>query len=297
MPKQTGAVADKSTLLDSLGVFAASNGYTVRYSGPDPGGSGYHVLNLRKNWKFYNLMETSDGWRLSMSTSYSGGSNWGSQPEDSWGTHHTTVNRVVAGVLNYWFYLGANYLHVVVKKDALNYVHFGIGEVEKFGSYVGGEYVYGHYTEGGSEAVPWSSYHSLFFSGTTSIHTSNYSKNIIRADVDGTPTWLSCGKVYVPGSWGTCRGTSHEAYHEPLWDVIPDVLNSQGLLLPILIYAVSPVGEYIPLGRIKGMNRVDNLYIDDEAIVLTNWRVFPWYSKTDPVWDSGRYGITYDESV
>jgi len=52
--------------------------------------------------------------------------------------------------VQYWCFEDDHYFHVVVQVDATRFVHFGAGQILKYGSadFTGGEYVYGHRQEG-----------------------------------------------------------------------------------------------------------------------------------------------------
>lgn len=85
---------------------------------------------------------------------YNSGVNPWEQTNDSGNGAASTTNATLddarfANITNtpaqFWCFEDDNYFHCVVQlADAVNYVHFGAGLLDKFNDWTGGEYVYGH---------------------------------------------------------------------------------------------------------------------------------------------------------
>jgi len=54
--------------------------------------------------------------------------------------------------VQFWCFEDNDYFHVVVETALGTYVHFGAGQLRKFGDWTGGEYVYGHRQQGAISA-------------------------------------------------------------------------------------------------------------------------------------------------
>lgn len=87
---------------------------------------------------------------------YSSGSSPWAQNDDSGNGAASASNAslllsrqalIADSPLQFWCFEDDDYFHVVVQRDADDYVHFGAGALDKFNDWTGGEYVYGHFQD------------------------------------------------------------------------------------------------------------------------------------------------------
>ena len=120
------------------------------------------------------------------------------------------INRMTGPYTAYFFYanfdpaIGPLYVNVVVEFNAGEYRHFGFGQIEKFGSFSGGEYSHGHFWATGSQDDINSINHRVAFDGIGT--TGNTSRSRMFLDVPTLSGWN--GVVESPQSQWGCPGNS-----------------------------------------------------------------------------------------
>ena len=158
MAFQTATSTSIDNLMAQLGTFLVANGWTQDFfTAGDPGRAGWS-----KNAVFvaFQWTDATDGGVLAIyqNTSNDDSANvWLSTGDSGQGAATLTttsfdtarnVNNFAGPHTAYWFFeqnASPSYVHVVVEVDAGRFRHFGFGELEKVGDWVGGEYCYGHY--------------------------------------------------------------------------------------------------------------------------------------------------------
>lgn len=163
MAYQTGTFTTAAGLLGSLSSFASANGWTI----DDAVASNKFALHKGTTYVSfrYNASDTTGNQVVSIhqATGHTGAALPGAHPNDS-GSGYNTNSSVVgtdldnerhvdlglaAGELpsTYYFFeqdSSPAYIHVVIAKADGQHRHFGFGELNKFGTWTGGEYCYGH---------------------------------------------------------------------------------------------------------------------------------------------------------
>ena len=155
MAYETGTASNIADLMDKLQIFAVANGWTKN----EPAGSIVDRLSINRNSVYvqFRWATTSPtAVAVYQSLGFSGtGTNPGGHTSDSGqglapATAATDANiRTARHVLipnssmSYWFFESDYYIHVVITRAALQYSHFGFGELVKQGTWTGGEYAYG----------------------------------------------------------------------------------------------------------------------------------------------------------
>ena len=157
MAFETGTATSLADLIAKLFTFAVAQGWTQDEQVPASGKAALHKGNVFVSFQW----DTSTPLHLGMyqALGFTGGNSPGNHPNDSGqgliGTTNSTLDDT-PGVLNlgdgafvsYFFFTGSGteeYIHVVVELNDLTFRHFGFGEIVKFGSWTGGEYMYGHH--------------------------------------------------------------------------------------------------------------------------------------------------------
>lgn len=161
MAFQTGTSDDLEDLISDLLSFATTNGWTQDENDTVNGHVGFHLNSIYVQMRYDPA--DPDALSIYQSTAWDGaGTDPGAHTGDSgngyngpssWSNTNARLERHVDDIGNgpytYWFFEGddanGTYLHVVVLVSTLTYRHFGFGELEKFGDWSGGEYVYGQH--------------------------------------------------------------------------------------------------------------------------------------------------------
>jgi hypothetical protein len=157
---ESSTASSISDLFDKLATFATANGWTKN----EPAGLTTDRLCLSKSGVFVNFRwattsPTAVGiyHALGYTTSATNPGNHTSDSGNGFYSATTVTNAnilssryalVTNGSMTYWFFENDSspaYIHVVVTTGALQYSHFGFGELIKQGTWTGGEYAYGHY--------------------------------------------------------------------------------------------------------------------------------------------------------
>jgi len=182
MAFQTGTATSIQNLLQTLSTFLVANGWTESYANTgDPG-----TIAFTKNSVFvaFQYSETADGGAGTMamyqSTAHDTADNtmpWLSTGDSNNGAASVVIDNldtercvnIFAGPhVAYWFFendASPAYCHVTVEVDAGRFRHFGFGEIDKIGDWVGGEYVYGHFWGQANNQIdiPFSTGHAIGF--------------------------------------------------------------------------------------------------------------------------------------
>lgn len=139
MAYDSGAASNTYDLLDVLRAFLVAEGWTVnRWAVVDT----YQTLNvsfdLGSGTKYFNFYARTDEIYYSMSTGYAAVS-WGSQPGES-GSGIWDLQTAGAYV-GYEIYYSDNVIFMPVEISSGAFMHLVFGEITKYGTYNGGEFV------------------------------------------------------------------------------------------------------------------------------------------------------------
>ncbi len=160
MAFQTGTSSSIENLMTQLSTFLQLHGWTEDYFNTgDPGQIAFSKNQMFVSFQFSesanaglgamaiyqaranDTVDTTMPW---LSTGDSG-SGAASINEDTW-QGALSCNNFAGPHTNFWFFENDSapaYIHVIVEVDAGRYRHFGFGEIDKIGDWVGGEYIYG----------------------------------------------------------------------------------------------------------------------------------------------------------
>jgi len=156
---QTGAATNLNDVFAQLATFITAQGW-IEDEDETNGFPSYHRGNVYVQFRYNPTSSGALGRHLGVyqSLGYTPGNNPGSHPQDSGNGAFSSsatiaettldnerhVSNVGDGPFNYWFFEDEIYVHVVLEVRPGEFRHFGFGEIQKFGSWTGGEYAYGH---------------------------------------------------------------------------------------------------------------------------------------------------------
>lgn len=160
MAFETGTATDIPDLIAKLSTFLQANGWTEDQRDNTNRRFAFHKGTVYFSGRWGS--DTANIMSLHQALGYTPGNLPGNHPNDSGQGYNATsgqtralldderhVDFVGTGPYpNYWFFerdASPLYIHVVVEVSTGLFVHFGAGELHKFGTWTGGEYCYGHY--------------------------------------------------------------------------------------------------------------------------------------------------------
>lgn len=174
MAFQTGTASSMDNLFSTLMTFATANGWTQDQQDSSAGSMALHKNSVYVSFRYDPAAENNIS--IHQALGYTGGNEPGNHPDDSGNGYNSNSshtdnlldnercsNDMTNGPYpNYWFFendASPAYLHVVVEITADVYRHFGFGEMDKVGTWTGGEYCYGHFQAGNSPITTLTSCH------------------------------------------------------------------------------------------------------------------------------------------
>lgn len=323
----TGTSSSLENLMIQLSNFLVANGWVENFRTiGEPGRMG-----LSKNTIFvaFQWTEISDGGTLAIYQNLSNDNSasvWLSTGDSNSGasTLSTTLFdterciNVAAGPHTRFdfFEQDANpaYCHIVLEVDAGRYRHFGFGELEKIGDWVGGEYCYGHFWNQSAVNIdnPSLSQHAFMLdSNMAGLATGFYPTVHVRGQpeqVTGLERWLilgnprtfppgtdRAGNNLLPGIGGTRAGITTGIMAQ--FRLSKLTAFKPLLPIPVLIYNTSPSPDSARLIGTHPDVRIVNMANLDPAetfiIAGETWFVFPWTKKqffknnTEESWNGG----------
>lgn len=205
---------------------------------------------------------------------------------------------------NYWFFESDDYIHVVVEKTPVNFRHFGFGQLQKFGTWTGGEYAYGHYTPtpGVSGDNNCALLDGLSSGSGLAYLPSIHAESLPSQTASGK--WLVCGGAYTMNATTDRGGTGRNfaqggfrsgpvAYPFAKWSGTP----SQGLvpLTPIVVLYANGTRVH-PLGMMRDVRAINMAsYAGGQEITVGSdtWIVFPTVVKGTISGTTLNQGIAY----
>lgn len=298
---ETGTASDRTDLLDRIRAAAESLGWTVlRWST----GDGWLAISRPGDPGVVYHWRPSGGSDIAMrgSTGYDSGAAWGAQP----GVQGSdTVTNVVAGPYHaYHLYATQDYIHVVIEAEPGRYRHLGVGVIERYGSWSGGEYVHGTSWHQGYRDVPDDNWHSAPFDGRA--HYSRTYMTTLRVDIDGLGSrWRRVSSEWGSGTVrGVVRGATDDAsIMARLYHCTPTTITGIAQLIPIvpLVGRAGDSTRMSPAGHVRDMRYVNMRYIQPGEIITIGtdeWQVWPLVRRVDVVVNddteqSGYYGLAY----
>ncbi len=313
MAYQTGSSTTSIVdLLNTLFTFATANGWTQNQA---PAAVSPFHGGINRGTTYVQFADGADSTNMSMfiSTGWDA-SAAGNQPGDSGA--EMRVTQIDGPHENYWFFEQDTYIHVVVEYDAGLFRHFGFGQINKVGTWTGGDYAYGHeWSQGSNSDDIGSAFHYTAFDGTGPVNTSrSWTMRVSGADIadyaseSPTRVWGFGGDTNdsrndnngVPSI--PLRSTGRSRFHQEAFYSIPESqLNAFKPLIPIPIYTTigATPDIYRLVGFVPDMRWINMTGIDpaEEISVGGNtWTCFPVTRKKrdqDNTEESANLGIAY----
>lgn len=145
---------------------------------------------------------------------------------------------------SYWFFennSGPAYVHIVVEITTDVFVHFGFGEINKIGNWVGGEYVYGNVHTGTTELLTTSTW--LMDGLFSSISSTDENKAATVRTTSGLPNQ---GTAVWGQVWGRSTNVPNDSAALPKLPIIGG-FRSSFTAVPFGIFAGSKTTGFIPM--------------------------------------------------
>lgn len=213
---ETGTATDMDDLVSKLFTFAVANGWTQDQLDTTNNKAALHKGSVYISFRWSTA--TPNNLALYQALGYTGGNDPGNHPDDSGngfvtgtdtGTGSLDRSRALSNIGNgpyphYYFFLDTapDYIHIVVEFSTGIFRHASFGEVNKVGTWTGGEYCYGSCQVTGQGVTDTSNLMSLdglWFNLATSgaqAGTSHRGPTIHMEGVFAQPGSSKWGKVY-----------------------------------------------------------------------------------------------------
>lgn len=323
MAYQTGTSTSIEDLMQQLSIFLVANGWVEDFATPgDPG-----LIAFSKNTIFvaFQYTEATDGGTLAIYQNFSNDDPvnvWLSTGDSAVGNPATTASafdqgrcvNIFAGPHAAYHFFEQNaspaYCHIVVEVDTNRFRHFGFGELEKIGDWIGGEYCYGHL---------WAQFSSQIDDPKNAGHTLLLDGNINSTAVSGTmhvrgqPEQAAADRWAVIGPGGAfpqgvdragndrlpCKGGSKGGINTQMTPFRLSQLTAFKPLIPIVVgvFNSTPSPDtYRLLGTQPDVRKINIANLDPgETFIIAGetWFVFPWVRKqflqndTEESWNGG----------
>jgi len=202
MAYQTGSATDLEDLISKLLTFATANGWTQDEFATADGDFALHKDDIYVSGRWDTV--TPQHVSLHQALGFDGtGTLPGDHTDDSGHGYNDSSSHVDTNLDNersvtyigdgpfttYHFFEDddgtRSYLHVVVQSETDVYRHFGFGEVDKVGTWTGGEYCYGHYQDNGTSQQATAADTCMLFDGINSSNPDNIGKRNATIHVEG----------------------------------------------------------------------------------------------------------------
>lgn len=329
MSYEYGASSGVFDILDKIRVVAIARGWGVHnYSSP-AANTSWLVLQVGDN--YFSLLASLSAGSIydkgnfiygCMCKGFNAGADWQNQPGTSYKTDYSTsntaCNQLLGPFTSYRIFSGPTFIHVVIETSPGVFSHIAMGQVNKYGSYVGGGYISmsNWYTDPQVSSnvanTPDSGNHAYLFDTGSGSSQENISI-IFRADVDAKSYFYS-----YKGQWtgstnlvtGLIRGFNPDTSIVPI--EIPNSLpmartpNDFNLVTPLLhsvLYVSRGAGLYSPVGEVpefrvinmKNYNAGDivTLGADEWVVIPAKSKTLTWNNSPSQVPSSANYGYAF----
>jgi hypothetical protein len=211
---QKGTATTLADLLTQLHTFAGANGWTSDQLDTAGGSWALHKGNVFVSARW--TVATPVAMSMHQALGYTGGNQPGTHPNDSGNGYNATTSHVTTLLdderhvsdigngpfLSYHFFeqdSGPAYLHVGVEFATGAFRHLGFGNIEKVGTWTGGEYCYGHMMGGSTNHTPIDISESALLDG---LYTATGMPMAATVHCEGLTGQPGAGK------WGVIGGTT-----------------------------------------------------------------------------------------
>ena len=318
MAYETNSASSIQDLVDKLQTFAVANGWTLdEHIDGAVGQATIHRDDCYISFRWDSSPSTDLA--IYQSLGWAGSSLPHAMPDDS-GNGDTSVpistdrriNFVSVGPFTaYHFFADTSpyYIHIAVEVDSGRFRHFGFGNLNKLGTWTGGEYCYGHYWGQTVSTVdlPTSTSHYFGLDGVPSsvsscatLHVEDWEGQTVDEKwmVLGATTSAGVDRAGEDRLYGS--GTSRGGLWAYALSWIPMVrLNAYKPFIPIEVlyrdvttapdtWILMGTQPDIALVNMKHFNPGDTITFGGE-----DWLVFPWVRKqhlladTEESWNAG----------
>lgn len=328
MAFQTGTSSSIENLMTQLSTFLQANGWTQDFfTSGDPGRIGLHKNNI---YVAFQWTEATDGGVLAVYQNLSNDNSssvWLSTGDSGQGVASLTaslfdssrhINLFAGPHTGYYFFendASPAYCHVVVEVDAGLFRHFGFGEIDKIGDWIGGEYCYCQYWAQATTQLddPANGAHAMCLDGRSDANISLQSTMHVEGyqnEPEAATQWAITGRgSQTVGNGGTDRAGNIRWIAAGGWRYSREFLALHGFRIslfnaykplvpmPIELLDVSSTPEVVFRVGYQADVRMCNIANIDPGQIINiagdNWYFFPWVRKqflqnnTDESWDAG----------
>jgi hypothetical protein len=298
MAYATGVSTDVGDLAGKVIAFLVANGFAEADSGSRSATEDIAILT--KGGKTYGLVNSKGAnpvkyISLAIGTGYA---DAGGHPELTDGCTYQRTTFVTEPFVEHHFFYSDDEFFAVVEHQAGRYRHFGLGVVEKFGSYTGGEFVTGHAWNTGSVINNESAVnHAWPF---RAVGGSTAGSGALRVDLTTTPQYkyfsstnvlTLANSSYISLLWGA------NSSNLPSRDAVNN-FNGESILQPIYVYAYDGTALYYSCGYVETVRGIwlDNHNAKDiKTLGADDWMIFPLTARQGPATteNSGLRGFAY----
>jgi hypothetical protein len=297
----TGLATNRGELLDGLQSSAVAEGWTLLHRGQDNGGGTIttwreDVLILRSpgGLDFTFAMESSTGGQMEVggiigtynpANAYSSQSGW-------------QRNRCYAFNLpcRAWHcFVGPTYLYGILETDASHYRHFGCGYLNKFGTYAGGRFCYGHTYYSTTDNRPPFMYAAALTDGAGSTIIS-------YTYPGGGETFYNNSNTQLRLGYYASSNTATLPFGAELIDANGgDQFNRQSVLVPIYCAGLYVDDLVASLGTPPDLRGVNGTFMNPEHELILGgdtWKCFPVGKRgaSENRYESGNWFLAFLKS-
>lgn len=310
MAYETGSSTDLADLLGDISTFLTANGWTEDWLDTGAGRYGFskNSVYVTGRWVVGDPVHLTINQALGFvntstdpgkHTDDSGNGYDGAVDSNSNYDNERCVLNIGDGPFTYWFFekdSGPAYFHCVVEISSGVFRHFGWGELDKIGTWTGGEYAYGHY---GAQNTPTSANSTFLLDGGAGTTNSDSCATVHAEGLpaqDGSSKWLNCwGSSSVaptdeagnPKQW--CSGGFRSGPLAKNLGATDGASASSGLVAgyPLAQFYVDATNSRVyQIGYVADVRAVNvaNFSNGQEVTIGSDdWLLFPLSSKTTAV--------------
>lgn len=331
MAYQTGTATDSADLLDKLRAFLLANGWTIEAWRFRIAQTTWRWLAVSKSGFFFNFavdlsavstrFPSNNHIRTRWATSYASGSDFQAQPGGAGSAAGGDILccDIVGPYTAYHFFEGVGasgpYAYAAVQIGAGEFRHFGVGVLDRAGTYTGGEFAFG---------TVWTAETAVISDSTSQFHMIPFDSSSSASEVSPSATCTSVrcvesgaggevvgygspptGRLLRCGGWMSHRTGQSSVARGSLgfefYRAGPTTVVGLAPLIRVQCHAERSSGMCSFIGEPPGFRhiRVDFLNPGDEITLGAEvWKVFPYIRKgtTPNIRSSGNIGIAYRRS-
>lgn len=309
----TGSAADLTALITAFVSFATANaGYTLHASRSETiSGLLYDVRALEKGGIYTWIRWRADNLYMLMSTGT--GASWGTitgKYKVSTNDVETQIWPIQGPYTSYHLFTDGIRVFCAAERSNGSYQHFGIGSVNKFSAWTGGEFCVGQYFNTSQNLSFNTNVHGYMFGtgptqtvgGSAISPTYQRSSSVIvqyGSRLGVACQWTPQSQLTMPSFFYT-TGVSKAMLDGPILNS-PNSFNGRTVLFPVICSLYDNDGGsnlLMPLGDIPNLRIVNIANLNPKDTVNTDWMVFPLNIKNQPsvpdqYIDTGDYGWAY----